>query len=336
VLFESSEDATKAADRYDNVHFGPVNQRIRAYVQNESDIPTRATNRYTEFIHARDNQIESRTVEITGLPKNHTIHNLNQLLEPVREQFAFYSPSGDPYFDYEPTKILHDRSPEPRVALVQLDKPFMALDIIDRFAGTYWKNATLNVRCVPDEKMDDLIIQKSDKGDKKAKLFVTGLKPGMSSTEVHEIFKDYSICDVNIPPGGKTFCFIFLHQADANAVLAQFGNGYPCQGRTIRVSPSDKGKKKNVGSNIGATPASPFLPRTATVDLKVNNLPYGVSDSNIRTFFQAFTVAKVVVKEGYAFVGIAAGDADKAIEVLSGKKVGDRIVTIKLAAPRKF
>jgi RNA recognition motif-containing protein len=197
-------------------------------------------------------------------------------------------------------------------------------------------HGSLNVRCVPDEKMNDLLVEESDKSDKNVKLFVTGLKPGMSSTEVYEVFKDHSVCDVNIPPGGKTFCFIFLRQADANTALAQFGDGYRYQGRIIRASPSDKGKKKNSGSNVGATPASPFLPRTATVDLKVNNLPYGVVDSNIRTFFQAFTIAKVIVKEGYAFVGIAAGEADRAIEVLSGKKIGDRIISIKMAAPRKF
>ncbi|KAG9186378.1 hypothetical protein G6011_02934 [Alternaria panax] len=138
----------------------------------------------------------------------------------------------------------------------------------------------------------------------------------------------------------ENFCFVFFRQLDANAVLAKFGNGFQWKGRTVRASVSDKDKKKKKKkTGFGAVSAPPaaapaVLPRNTT-DLKLNNLPYGVVDSNIRIFFEGFTVTKVIAKQGYAFVGIATNEVGRAIEELSGKMVGDRKISVKVSQRRK-
>lgn len=198
-------------------------------------------------------------MEITNLPGNHTGRNLNQLIEPVREEFDMYVPSRDPYFDFAPDRIVHSGIREPGVALVQLAYPFMAKNIVHRFAGTYWKNATLNARCVPDGEMGDLLASQRVPGDgKDVMLFVTGIKAGTSTMEVRDIFKDHTLRDVNILPGCKSFCFISVRQDEANALLGQFGRGVPHRGKMIKVSVSEKGKKK--GGRLGTSYASKVSP----------------------------------------------------------------------------
>jgi RNA recognition motif-containing protein len=166
-------------------------------------------------------------------------------------------------------------------------------------------------------------------------LFVSGLKANTTSTEVREIFKDFPLRDVNIPPGGKTFCFVFVQQAHANSILALFGNGVKWQGRNVRVSLSekDKRKQKSAFDTVGATTAMP--PPTDTTDLKLVNLPYGIADSNIRIIFEGFAVYKVVVKQGYAFVGIATAEVGRAIDQLNDSMVGGRKIKVKVSERRK-
>lgn len=209
-------------------------------------IPKHATNRYSDFFHARNNQIPSRTVKTAGFPKNHTIRNMDELLDPVRVQyFETTNQNLDPvdYDYYQPFNVILDKTPEPGVRLLQLAQPWMTVSIVRQYAGTYWKNSTLNARCVPDEQMEDLLVNEPSTTD--VMLFVSGLKFGTSSMEVREILKDIPIRDVNMPPCGKTFCFVFAQQAHANSILAQFKSGVKWQDRTIGVSLSnkDKGKK---------------------------------------------------------------------------------------------
>ncbi|KAH7082473.1 hypothetical protein FB567DRAFT_630826 [Paraphoma chrysanthemicola] len=315
VVFEAVEDAKKAVNYYDRSSFGPA----------------------TSSKYDLENQIESCTVEILNLPETHTGRNLNQLLEPVREEFDMYVPSGDPYFDYEPDDIVRARTKQEGIALVQLANPHMAKNVVHRFAGTYWKNATLNARCVPDEEMEDLLVpSRSNSMEKDVMLFVLGIKPGTSRTEVSEIFKDHRINDIIIPPGGKRFCFIFARQNDANAIIARSGPGVFHEGKPIRVKLADKSKKKGTAPvpHIIPAPIKPG-PGYETIDLKVNNLPYGVAESTLRIVFQDFRVAKVVLKEGYAFIGIASEEVERAIATLKGRKVGDRVMAIKVSERRK-
>jgi hypothetical protein len=329
VVFLTPNAAAQAATYYDNQHFGPLGQKVYTSLSTEAAIPENATNRLTKFNRDLENQIESCTVEITDLPAMHTIRNLNQMFEPTIEEFANYFPTGDPYYDSEPIEILHMKSPEYGVGLVRVRAPWMANSVVRQWAGEYWKCRTLNARCVPDEEMDDLIVSSAGTGEKDTMLFVTGIKPGTSSTEVRDIFKGFNLRDVNMPPGGKAFCFIFLRQEDANTVLAQYGQGVKHQGRTIRVSISQKGKKK-AGNAVAARPAP-----AKTTNLKINNMPYGSADSNIRAIFQGYNLTRVVVKQGYAFVDIAADEAERAVQELTGKKVGGRYITVKVSERRK-
>ena len=340
IVFKSRELAKVFENEHKGYHFGATGKKIATSFWNEA-IPEFATNRYSDFVRARDHQIHSSTVEITGLPAKHTLSDMNKLLESVRDQYLeatkqkqHLSPTDYGY--YEPINILHVKTTDPGVGLLQLAQPWMAVAIVQQYAGTYWKNATLNARCVSDEEMDKLLVKEPSATD--VSLFVRGVKVGTSSTEVREIFKDFSITDVNILPG-KTFCFVVVQQAHANAILAQFKNGFKWQGRTIKVDLSDKDKRKKkaeFGSASAAPIAAPaFLPPTDITDLKLENLPYDVTDYQIRTIFEGCTVYKVVVMQGYAFVGIPTGEVGRALDKLNETMIGAQYIKAKVADPRK-
>ncbi|KAF2125631.1 hypothetical protein P153DRAFT_369660 [Dothidotthia symphoricarpi CBS 119687] len=334
VVFDSQENAENAAARYDGRQFGPVSQKTHASLKPESLIPTSATNTLTKFLHDRDNQIESRTVRITHLPENHTLRSMNALFGPMMEAFDCHEPEEDPYFgSYEPNEILHMKSPQPGVGLVQLAKPSMAVKVVREFAGTYLKNGTLDLRCVPDEEMEDLLVDTGPAHGKAIQLFVGGIKPGSSKADIQNIFTGYKVLDVRIPGGGKSFCFMFARQKDADAILAKYEKGFNFEGRTIRVNLADKGKKKGGGNP--STPGSPSTPRGSTTDLKVNNLPYGVAESTIRMLFQGFNVSKVVIRHGFAFVGIASNEVERAIQELNDKPIGEMNISVKVSERRK-
>jgi hypothetical protein len=153
VVFETHEDAQAAALRYDGHHFGPNSQKVYTYLSSEDRIPAGELARLTEYRHQLEHQLESRTVQITGLPHSHTERSLNLLLDPFLDEFQRGSADPGPYVWDE---IMHAITLEFPVgtALVQLKTPSMAKSIVYRFAGTYWKNATLNARCVPDQEID--------------------------------------------------------------------------------------------------------------------------------------------------------------------------------------
>jgi len=101
------------------------------------------------------------------------------------------------------------------------------------------------------------------------------------------------------------------------------------------LSDREKKKKNKNRSAPGAVSALPTaLPQDMT-DLKLDNLPHDVADSSIRIIFGGFTVSKVIVKQGYAFVGIATSEVGRAIEELSGKMVGGRKISVKVSQRNK-
>jgi RNA recognition motif-containing protein len=104
----------------------------------------------------------------------------------------------------------------------------------------------------------------------------------------------------------------------------------------VSISDKEKRKKKNKNKSALGAVSAPLaaLPQDMT-DLKLNNLPHGVADSSIRIIFEGFTVSKVIVKQGYAFVGIATSEVDRAIEELSGKMVGGRKMSVKVSQRKK-
>ncbi|KAI4665183.1 uncharacterized protein J4E88_010631 [Alternaria novae-zelandiae] len=340
IVFKAPELAAIFEKNHKGYHFGATGKKIATSFWNEA-IPEHATNRYSDFVSARDHQIHSRTVEITGLPAKHTLSDMNKLLESVRDHYIEATKQNQrlnptDYGYYEPINILHVKTPDPGVGLLQLAQPWMAVEIVRQYAGTYWKNATLNARCVPDEEMEKLLVKEPSATD--VSLFVRGVKVGISSTEVREIFKDFPITDVNILPG-KTFCFVVVQQAQANSILAQFKNGVKWQGRTIKVDLSDKDKRKKK-AEFGSTSAPPIaapapLPPTGITDLKLENLPYDITDLRIRTIFEGFAVYKVVVKQGYAFVGIPTGAVGRALDMLNDTMIGAGYIKAKVADSRK-
>ncbi|KAI4913405.1 uncharacterized protein J4E92_009754 [Alternaria infectoria] len=341
IIFKAPDVAATFEKNHKGYHFGTTGKKMTTSFWNEA-IPEFATNRYSDFVRARDHQIDSRTVEITGLPQKHTLSDMNKLLESVRDQYVEVTKQNqrlDPtdYGYYEPINILQVKTPDPGVGLLQLAQPWMAVEIVRQYAGTYWKNATLNARCVPDKEMDKLLVKEPSATD--VSLFVRGVKVGISSTEVREIFKDFPITDVNILPG-KTFCFVVVQQAQANSILAQFKDGVKWQGRTIKVDLSEKDKRKQKAAFGGSasatpTPAPAALPPTDTTDLKLENLPYDVTDYKIRTIFEGFAVYKVVIKQGYAFVGIPTGAVGRALDMLNDTMIGAQYIKAKVADPRK-
>ncbi|KAI4675976.1 uncharacterized protein J4E84_009775 [Alternaria hordeiaustralica] len=345
IVFKAPELAATFENDHKGYHFGATGKKITTSFWTEA-IPETATNRYSDFVRARDHQIDSRTVEITGLPEKHTLSDMNKLLESVRDQYVEATKQNQhlnptDYGYYEPINILQVKTPDPGVGLLQLAQPWMAVEIVRQYAGTYWKNATLNARCVPDEEMDKLLVKEPSATD--VSLFVRGVKVGISSKEVREIFKGFPITDVNILPG-KTFCFVVVQQAHANPILAQFKNGVKWQGCTIKVDLSDKDKRKKkaeFGMGSATTFAAPTfaapapLPPTDITDLKLENLPYDVTDYKIRTLFEGFVVYKVVIKQGYAFVGIPTGEVGAAIDMLNETMIGAQYIKAKVAHPRK-
>lgn len=78
---------------------------------------------------------------------------------------------------------------------------------------------------------------------------------------------------------------------------------------------------------------APSIP--ATTDLKVNNLPYDSTVDMVRGALQDFDISKIVIKEGYAFVGVASAQVQLAVQKLNGTMVGNRVITVKLAERRK-
>ena len=341
IIFKAPDVAATFEKNHKGYHFGATGKKISTAFWTEA-IPENATNRYSDFVRSRDHQILSSTVEITGLPDKHTMSNMNELFRSVRDQYSETTEKNQhlspKYYDCnEPINILHLKTPDPGVGLLQLAQPWMAVAIVQQYAGTYWKNATLNARCVPDGEMEKLLVNEPSATD--VSLFVRGLKVGTSSKEVRDIFEDFSIRDVNILPGGKTFCFVTVQQVHADSILTRFKNGVKWQGRTIKVDLSDKDKRKQK-AEFGFTGATPIaapapLPPTDVTDLKLSNLPYDVTDLKIRTLFEGFAVYKVVIMQGYAFVCIPTGEVGRALDKLNETMIGAQYIKAKVADPRK-
>ena len=251
----------------------------------EAEISDHATNLLSMFLRERGNHIVSRTVKITGLPQIKPLRNLNELFEPFIDDHFSWEQMNAGLSDYhEPTNILEYKSPDSNIGLVRVAEPHMAKDIVWRTAGIYWKNETLSAMCFPDEEMDELLVNKSEGEANGVKLFLTGIPLNTSSTVVFNILKDYPIRNIHMPSGVKQFCFVFVAQADANKSLSHFDGGFRYRGRNIHISLSCKNKNK-AGVVPASKPPVPAAPKRAMTDLKVNNLPYGVTESSIRTVF---------------------------------------------------
>ncbi|KAL1797114.1 hypothetical protein ACET3X_003720 [Alternaria dauci] len=346
VVFNTHGIAKKFVEHFDNSSFGVTDLRviIRLRDEPEAELVKGFPNRLSDYLRARENGTLSRTVEITGLPKRHTLRNLSKLMQPINDHAYGIEESnyaelvrilkGEPpvHRYVEGIETVRSRCAEPGVALRQLYTHSMAISLVYLLNGTYWREKMVIARRVPDERMEKIISKEA--AEKDVVLFVGGIRIGATVADVRDIFKDVHLCDVTLPPGDRNFCFVVIRKWDASAVLARFGNGLQWHGYTIRVSVSHRENRKTKSSLgvVGEPPAA--LPQDTT-DLKLNNLPYDVAESDVRTFFAGFTVTKIVLKQGYAFVRIATSEVGRAME-LSGKTVGGRKISVKVSQSRMW
>jgi hypothetical protein len=201
--------------------------------------------------------------------------------------------------------------------VIQALRSFMAESIVHRFVGTYWNNATLNARCVPDGDMEDLLAEQRVPADgKDMMLFVNGIKPGTCTTEVREIFNEFTLRDVvNIPPGGKAFCFISLCQDAANALLGQFGRGVNVGGRVVSVSVSDDEKK------VRGLVLEVRWQRLRAPQLCGRRISRSIICRIARMISRCAVCSRTLVfeggsQDGYAFIGVASSEAEETVQAV--------------------
>ncbi|KAF1919178.1 hypothetical protein BDU57DRAFT_568381 [Ampelomyces quisqualis] len=229
-----------------------------------------------------------------------------------------------------PDQIVRSGVREPGVALVQLAVPFMA-----RASQAHTGRAPLSTRaaCL----VETLLAEQRVAADGKSiMLFVTGVESGTCTAQARDVSEDCTLWGVQVSHGGKAFCFMFLRQDDADAVLGRFGRGVHCGGRMIKAGVAGKGKKKGGRASVGGTLSAPAVSLAVpSTDTKVNNLTYGVDEMILRGVINVLGVSKVIIKRGYAFVSVASSEVEKAVQAVDGKKIGDRIISVKIAERRK-
>lgn len=75
----------------------------------------------------------------------------------------------------------------------------------------------------------------------------------------------------------------------------------------------------------------------AEKSLYVGNLPYSVTEDEIRAMFEEFGPVgdvRVIQNKGFGFVDIPEENVAAAIEAVSGKEMGGRTITVDEARPR--
>jgi cold-inducible RNA-binding protein len=74
----------------------------------------------------------------------------------------------------------------------------------------------------------------------------------------------------------------------------------------------------------------------AVKSLYVGNLPYSVTESDLRNLFAEFSPAEVrlIADKGFGFVDVPEEQAAAAIAAVNGRDVGGRTVTVSEARPR--
>ncbi|PSN61525.1 hypothetical protein BS50DRAFT_504397 [Corynespora cassiicola Philippines] len=289
VIFHSPEAAKAAAKKYDNSGVGRTGKKAYTTLTDESSIPEHATSLLSAFLHKQKNMIETRTIKITNLPENHTKKNLKQMFDSTIESFEEW----DEYPEFE--EMLQMWVLRPGVGLVQFPSSSYAVSAVYEWSGTYWKNHTITALCIPDEEFDTAIIKARgslDSTGKHVKLFINGIQPGTAAQQIRDLFSDFKLQDVNITPGGKSFCSIFLSQIDAGNLLDRYADGIHFHGRTLRVSVSE-GKGKGKGKVGSFKTSKSVFPMT---DLKVSNLPYEATNSEVRYLLEGFELSKVIVR----------------------------------------
>ena len=75
----------------------------------------------------------------------------------------------------------------------------------------------------------------------------------------------------------------------------------------------------------------------ATKSLYVGNLPYSVTENDLRELFSAYEVTNVrlIGDKGFGFVDVPEGRAAEAIAAVNGREVGGRALVVNEARPKR-
>jgi cold-inducible RNA-binding protein len=75
----------------------------------------------------------------------------------------------------------------------------------------------------------------------------------------------------------------------------------------------------------------------ATKSLYVGNLPYSVTENDLKEMFAAFEPGgvRVIGDKGFGFVDVPEEKAAEAIEAVNGKEVGGRQIVVNEARPKR-
>jgi hypothetical protein len=360
ITFSDKTTAEAAVARY-NDHYSSVRgQKLHAQIviDHVQDPENKFLSQYLEDEKAYEG-VRTSTVRIEGLPLEHTMRSLNKLV--FDEFIETYYPNVN-----EMPNVLHAHveGDWTGTALVQFGDEYDAVHTKDLYNGMYWKNAVIYVHCVPDSEMEDLLEQKrvSKAAGKQIGFWVGNLKVGVTQEEIREMFNPFKLNDINIPSvkeGQPQFLFVFMGQDDATAFHHLHPKGFKHRGRWVKVNlmkvkgkvpdlpkpaesssgttsqMAEKGKpvgNQNSGGLSQSATSSAFPP--GPTDVRVDNLAYSANKGQIRDFFKDFKITKVVLKQGFAWVGFdTLEDARRATQRLNGKKVLGRPVTIKVVGP---
>jgi len=76
----------------------------------------------------------------------------------------------------------------------------------------------------------------------------------------------------------------------------------------------------------------------ATKSLYVGNLPYSITEDELRSFFEphgSVEQIRVIANKGFGFVDVAEEDMEAVIEATNGQEIGGRTITVNEARPRE-
>ncbi|KAF2741997.1 hypothetical protein M011DRAFT_462775 [Sporormia fimetaria CBS 119925] len=359
VTFANVELAQEAVEELDG-NTSHANYKLKAGLVPEEAVPKDVKNflLLSDYLKEKEKAITTSTVLITKLPVNHTQRNINELLEDIRM-------CNDDMEDEEDKVIIRASEVlEPGVGMIQFGSESAAECFVEEHDGTYWKNAPIYVKCVPDSDMQEFLKAKrlGRSGPKDVCVLALGLKAEWAKvTELKHILGSYTFQNANFSTKcDSATAFIFLTEAEAAALLTRHPKGLKHQGKWIALKlkdQKDKTRVEAVAKHIA--PASARAPAAANLnhlvqktaglqltgqkkavgtaksdgpcDVRVNNLAPAASKEHLRTLFKNFKTTKVVVvkNKGLGYVGLETrAEAQRAAKLLSGKQILNRTVSV--------
>lgn len=383
VEFESEEDAAIAVLEYSNKAFGWNRQKARLERIDEQDIQQCSHDgpfdrkyhdkkcRLSIFLREQEEEsaFQSMTVLVSGLNQSHELKHLREMLGPQRDERMDLDEMEFELVDFWDTYISDYRG----TALVRFHDASLAgvVAIVKEWNGTYFKNNTVYMKCVPDSEYDKVSKKKDGPGASlTGRVHMNNLPPGADLDYIRRVLHKYEIGDQSFIMGGKT-AVLYLEATDAKDILTRFPDGIRFQGRKhffsewvggkkgkgIRGAPArsmqspspgdgltEKVAGLNLGSNLGPqssnwrsrAPPNNRTPQNVN-QVIVRNLAFTASEQDIRQLFgEAYTITRIAQKKGFAFVTLGSQEqALKAIRELHGHHVLGRKAIVEAVRPQK-